>query len=275
MVLQKQNKYNKFFLQWLIGFIDAEGNFQITKTQTKNHIYIKWSFHIGLSLKDKDLLYEIKEFLNVGIIYEYPHRNEAHFALVSTADLKILVSLFDNYGFFTTHQSYRYYLLRLLLFTNKKRFDNIDHLESFLQRPINCIQYVTKYLKFCYTNQVYNTYELNIIYSNWICGFITGEGSFVIRSTSNVFIFDIEQAERRVLDFIKAYFSFNPKVREKKRRLNRKQTYCLNISSKADLLKLISFLNNNDPNFIGLKGNKKMQYEIWLQKFYLKHSITV
>ena len=114
-------------------------------------------------------------------------------------------------------------MLRLLLLTNKKNFDHIDHLNYFLQRPINCVQYVKKHLNFCYTNQVYNTYTLNIIYSNWICGFITGEGSFIIRSTSFVFIFDIEQAERRVLDFIKAYFSFNPKVREKKLRLNRKQ----------------------------------------------------
>ena len=94
MGLQRQNnKYNEFFLQWLIGFIDAEGNFQITKRQNQNYIYIKWGFHIGLSLIDKDLLYEIKEFLKVGKVYEYPHRNEAHFAVDSTVDLKILVTL--------------------------------------------------------------------------------------------------------------------------------------------------------------------------------------
>lgn len=88
-----------------------------------------------------------------------------------------------------------------------------------------------------------------------------------------MFNFHLEQAEREVLDFMKAYFSFNPKIRENILRPKTKQTYSLAISSKADLLKLISFLNNNDINFIGLKANKKKQYDIWLTDFHLKHGI--
>jgi plasmid maintenance system killer protein len=260
--------FNKFFLQWLIGFIDAEGNFQITTivNKTKNNIHIKYSFHLSLSIKDKDLLYEIKNFFNMGQIYLYTHRKEAHYALTRLKDLKTIVSLFDNYGFFTRHQSDRYYLFRLVLFNKKRQFENIEHLNSYLQKPVNCPQYTTKDLNFSYTEKVYNTYDLNMIYSNWICGFITGEGCFSQSKKRKVFYFHLEQAEREVLDFMsdsnpKAYFSFNPKIRENKLRPKRKQTYSLAINSKADLLKLITFLNNNDTNFIGLKGNKKKQYE--------------
>jgi LAGLIDADG endonuclease len=50
MVLQNNN-YNIFFLQWLIGFIDAEGNFQITiQNKNKNKQTKKNNMSFGLQI---------------------------------------------------------------------------------------------------------------------------------------------------------------------------------------------------------------------------------
>lgn len=50
------------FYSWFIGFCDAEGNFQTTNFKRVNKkgittsIGLKYSFHIGLHLRDKNLL---------------------------------------------------------------------------------------------------------------------------------------------------------------------------------------------------------------------------
>jgi len=46
-------------IQWFIGFCDAEGNFQTTLT---SDLYVKYSFHLSLHIKELPLIeYLIKE----------------------------------------------------------------------------------------------------------------------------------------------------------------------------------------------------------------------
>ena len=90
--MTKLNRYNNSdpfgptddikFYYWFAGFCDAEGNFQTTNFKRVNKkgiitsIGLKYSFHIGLQLKDKSLLEFIQTKLNnMGKIYEYNNIN--------------------------------------------------------------------------------------------------------------------------------------------------------------------------------------------------------
>lgn len=123
---QLMNKEIQMNLEWLTGFIDAGGNFQRTIekriTKTKGVYYkISYNFHLSLSYVDKELLLEIKEFLNMGKIYLYPHRKEAHFAVYRKAELERLVCMLSEYNFLTRNQSDNFLLLKWDLFKDIKR----------------------------------------------------------------------------------------------------------------------------------------------------------
>lgn len=126
-----------------------------------------------------------------------------------------------------------------------------------------------------FIRKVYPAQFYEIKPTNWISGFITGEGSFTQNSRNNCFIFNIEQAEREVLDYIKCFFVFGPKVCTKKKRQNRKQTYAIQISSKKDLLCLIDFIQNkhNNSSFVSICGYKRTQFLLWLDCFNQKHNL--
>jgi len=51
---------------WLIGFIDAEANYYVSMVKD----YPRPQFSIGLHERDHQVLYEIKNFLNCGVIYK-------------------------------------------------------------------------------------------------------------------------------------------------------------------------------------------------------------
>ena len=55
-------------------------------------------FQITLHIKDSDLLYKFKEFLNgVGSIYIYNKSNRAMFTIDSSKDMKVLIEFLDTY----------------------------------------------------------------------------------------------------------------------------------------------------------------------------------
>jgi hypothetical protein len=80
----------------LIGFLDAEGNFQTTVVKRTSKLGIvtslglKYSIHLSLHLRDKILLEFIQKKLNnIGKIYTYDttKRQEARLAITKVSDL--------------------------------------------------------------------------------------------------------------------------------------------------------------------------------------------
>nr|QJS52036.1 putative LAGLIDADG homing endonuclease [Bulbochaete rectangularis var. hiloensis] len=275
-------------MEWFIGFFDAEGNFQRTvekRVTKRGDIYYKiaYSFHISLSLVDKELLYEIKDFLGMGRIYLYPKRNEAHFSVYRVKELQQLVNLLSNYNFLTRNQSDNFRLLQWGLYRNIKRAKSLEEIDILFQRPIYAINYKEskEYLRY---KEIFMQKNLTMnrglfsesFFPNWISGFMTGEASFTSNKKNKSYNCNLEQVDKNVLEFLKAFFEFNPKVYTKKLRKGRQQSYCIEVSSKKDLTTLIDFIENkhSKSSFITLKGNKRKQFRVWLELFNKKHQET-
>ena len=81
----EKNNLNKNWIEWFIGFCDADANFQVfpkvRKSERGVYYNIGYGFHISLSDKDLDLLIDIQNKLKIGKIYEYPEKEEARLAI--------------------------------------------------------------------------------------------------------------------------------------------------------------------------------------------------
>ena len=78
-----------------MGFLDAEGNFQVFPKARVNvkgvttHYGVGYHFHMGLGMRDLELLEFIKlQFEGIGKIYPYPHKVEAHYAISRKGEVK-------------------------------------------------------------------------------------------------------------------------------------------------------------------------------------------
>jgi len=60
---------------WLIGFIDAEANYYVSILKN----YPRPQFSIGLHERDSEVLYEIKDLLNCGVIYTKKPKNKKEY----------------------------------------------------------------------------------------------------------------------------------------------------------------------------------------------------
>jgi hypothetical protein len=263
---------------WLLGLIDAEGNFNINKEKRinkKNQSYYKlsYTFRISMSIRDKELIYDIKNFLQMGTVYLYKNREEAHFVIYQVNEVKQFVSMLSEYNLLTRNQSDNFLLFKWGLFRNIKKATSLEQIDILFQRPIYVHNYKESTEYISYKNIfIHKIDSINPKFSfnkNWISGFITGEGSFTTNARNKSFNFNLEQAEKEVLDYIKAFLQFNPKIYTKKKRENRKQTYCIEFSAKKDLSNLINFIQNKEKNssFISIQGYKKAQFYSWLESF--------
>lgn len=261
------NNLNKKWLQWFVGFSDAEGNFQVypkkrtLKSGEISKYNIGYGYHLSLHKKDVDILKEIKNKLNdIGTIYEYPVKPDSRLAVNNKAGLIYLIdNIFDLYPLKTKNQLTRYLLLKDGLLDNIKEFKT---LQQYNQYKTERYLYVTEQVK-----SINHNCENSDI-DNWLIGFINGEGCFYMKKKKCNFY--IEHTDRQALEMIKQRLLFGPNVLERSARSSsgnkkeRKTIYQLHISSKKDIETLVIFLDNKDN--ISLQGNKYRQYLKWKQK---------
>jgi hypothetical protein len=88
------------FLQWFIGFTDAEGCFLI---QTKNKSEVHFCFKITLHIDDSAVLFLIKDKLGIGVVSI--KGNTCLFSIHSFQHIvDVLVPIFDKYPLITHKQ---------------------------------------------------------------------------------------------------------------------------------------------------------------------------
>jgi len=159
-------------IEWFIGFVDAEGNFQIIKWKNlDNSLNISYAFHLSLHIKELPLLeYLIKELSLPGKLYIYPHRNEVRLAITKQEDIKYLISnIFIHYPLINKKQRLRYLKLKEGILNNIRYFPSLDEFNKFQ---------IKEYLDPLMESQFLNLDIHSNSHGNWLCGFISGEGCF-------------------------------------------------------------------------------------------------
>lgn len=249
---------NNKFIPWFFGFVDAEGNFNISKKKRINakgietSIGLGYEFHLGIHVRDLDLLKFIQTKLNnLGKIYIYENKNkkEAKLVINRQKDVGWLIeNIFSKHSLLTSHQATKYELLRFG-FTNKfKKLSEFTNYDSILNLKLI---------------PDFNNYSQEFI-DFWIVGFFNGEVAFTYLTKDNKIYprIVLEHTDQRVIDLIRDRLNIVPKIISRTRD-QRKPTYMLFITSKKDINNTVEFLNRVDS----LVGHKLIQYEEWKNKF--------
>lgn len=221
LLLEQEN-----FLSWFIGFCDAEGNFQTTKFKRINNkngeltsIGLKYSIHIGLNIRDREILELINSrFYNIGTIYDYENKKESHLAIVKIDSLKWMIeNVFNHHFLLTKHQSNRFFKLKSGILNNIKSFKTELELENYFQ-SISIINPDLSNLKKDFLD-------------NWFLGFLNGEVAFTFskKTTKKIPVINLEHTDEDVIKLIKERFNLSCNI-QIRNRPGRKTTYCLYIS---------------------------------------------
>lgn len=245
-------------LQWFIGFSDAESNFYTTKKEDSQN------FQIHLHIRDLNLLYKIKNILEFGNIY-IDIKNERVSYKVS--DMKTLynnlIPIFELYPLLT-----------------RKKFQYLKFKEILNRR------YIKKYGNINNKNienkEIYkniNNYQWKNIeyYSNWLIGYIEGEGSFFFKKvpcngilqSKKIPGFSIcQKSDKEIIESIREKIGIIAKVKSKTYKLN-DDIWQLSTHSKKGIKNIIDFIESSDIKFLGYKG---IQYDLWLKNIREKET---
>lgn len=186
---------NDQFIQWFVGFSDAESFFLIN---TKNESEVHFTFQITLHIDDLGVLYTIIDRLGIGVVSSKgntcSYRISAFQVIVEN-----LLPIFDSYSLLTHKQlDYRDWKKAIMLKKlgqEKGRSLNNDTYLKILDIKNNINR----------SRNNFDDYVLcdNMINKNWLIGFIEGDGTFYFSNSSVVF--GITQKDKEILEKI-AYF---------------------------------------------------------------------
>lgn len=200
------------FLQWFVGFTEAEGCFKIKPRYREGHIIsFQFEFEIHLHIDDLKLLDYIKKTLNIGNVYANNKRNSCSFVVGSEKELRELIKLFDgDLANEVTH------------FNGIKILDFMDFKEAFLlyfnRKGTISEDLKNKLLKLkegINKGRVDFSMPLNHqinITGYWLAGLIDGEGSFSMTRGSQLrlcFQLLFTAAQKPLLEAIKVFLKDN------------------------------------------------------------------
>lgn len=244
----KRGKLEKsWFYQWLVGFTDGDGCFNIyTNLNSKK---ISFTFKISQKSNNIQVLHYIKKELGVGSI-RTDKTNMAHFLIRDKKSLQLIISIFDQYPPLTSKE-YDYILFkRALDLSNNNNFsqeEKINMINNF--SPIS-------------TDYISSNWKLNKnpITLPWLVGFIEAEGSFYLTLKSEnrlVHGFGITQKrDKIVLLGIQEIFKIRANVR-----YNSKGFWSLDTTNYLSLKYIKDYFFNT------MKSRKSLEFRIWARSF--------
>uniref|UniRef100_UPI0030E37AE1 hypothetical protein n=1 Tax=Ophiocordyceps sobolifera TaxID=94213 RepID=UPI0030E37AE1 len=175
----------------LTGLVDAEGCFRISILNNRNFkkdngnvpFNTRLYFQLSLHKKDENVLELLKDSLKVGKIYK--SRAEIYeFQVSSLKDIKLIIEFFDKYPLIT--QKYADYELfkKAYELINNKQHLTTDGLLKLVALKASSNWGLNQTLKEAFPNivPIARVQPDNLIPSpEWLLGFVSGEGNFMIR----------------------------------------------------------------------------------------------
>lgn len=243
--LTAPQRLNAEDMAWLVGLVEGDGWFSITK----NGKYCKYEFGIELHERDIQMLYKIKKALGVGTISFKKDQNKVSFRIRKKPHLKeVILPIFDKYPMIST-KHFKYLRFRLNLLNNILYYENL--------MDYNPTATLTLY------NNVDNLIKLDY-FDNWLVGFIEAEGCFskyklTSLSLYNIVSFEVSQTNQLpLLMAIKKRLSItsNPYV-------DKTNNAKLKTTSLDSIQNVIHFLDKTSAK---LKGHKRLQYLLFLKE---------
>ena len=181
----KQDKEN--FLQWFVGFSDAESTFAINPKLKKDKITVSsfcFMFKIVLHQDDIDVLRHISSELGIGNVSL--HKDECRFSVTKKEGIELLILIFDKYNLNTT---------KYLDYLDFKKAFNIYFNRDKNSRPDSIKNEILELKNKMNTNRIHfdrpENYKITIT-NSWLLGFIEGDGSLFVRRDTFIPVFSIK-----------------------------------------------------------------------------------
>lgn len=255
------NQLNNWFVT---GFADAESTFNIL-VQSRTDSITKWRvkaiFAIALNKKDLVILENIKTFFGVGRLYS--SGTKVYYKVESFKELQVIIDHFDKYPLVTAKK------LDYALF--KKSFNVIKTNEHLTEQGIAKLIEYKSTLNKGLSEKLRNSFsEINslekaeFIFDGipnpyWIAGFVSGDGSFNIKTTKTRvgkvqlrFAVHLHIREEEVIKGIVKFFNFE----------ENKNIYYTNRSVAVQIVNTLDILNIIIPFFEKhqIKGAKELDF---------------
>ncbi len=257
---KEANSYylQKNFLEWFVGFTDAEGNFYIKITGLTENTYknVQFTFQIGLHKDDEPVLNYIMNTLKCGHISKSKDRIN-YFVNDRDSLLHVILPIFDSVNL--NSSKYHHYVIfkkavtlvkdkshlsdngKLEIIKSKKEMSDMS--DKWIPSSINSKIKITKF---------------------WLAGFIDGEGSFSTNKYVPRFKLENHIKELELFNKIKEFLGVgNMLTSQRINRVNSNPTIVLEVNRIKELKEvLIPLIYNNDT--ILLKTLKSEDFSLWL-----------
>uniref|UniRef100_UPI0023EFA8B8 homing endonuclease n=1 Tax=Leptographium wingfieldii TaxID=155675 RepID=UPI0023EFA8B8 len=271
------------FLQWFVGFTDAEGNFIINPLKNTKLDISRFSFMFKITLHkdDSEVLIYIKDKLGVGGVRYY--KDECIFNVTNKEGIALLISIFDKYNLNTTkHLDFLDFKEAFYLYWNRE--ENSDACGATLEK-----EKILNLKNKMNTNRVDFDRPKNspvLITRSWLLGFIEGDGSFFIRrdTLTPTFAIEVSGVQFPVLVEIKQFLDSSLGF-DKYSLFKLKNSSIISVnmnksknnskSSTSIIINNISILNNyfipffNETEFLTKKGKDFKDFKLISKIIYI------
>ena len=251
---QRQKK----FLEWLVGFTDAQGNFNIKITGLTENTFknVQFTFQIGLHKDDEPVLIYILNTLKCGHISKSKDRIN-YFVNDKNSLLHVILPIFDSVNL--NSSKYHHFVIFKKAVTLVK--DN-RHLSD--EGKLEIIKY-KKEMSNMSGRWIPSSISSHIkITKFWLAGFIDGEGSFSTNKFVPRFKLENHIKELELYNKIKEFLNVgNMSTSQRINRVDSNPTIVLEVNRIKELKEvLIPLIYDNDT--ILLKTLKSEDFCLWL-----------
>lgn len=277
--LSTNNINNIIFNEWLVGFTDGDGCFNIFIDKNNNN-RISFTYKLSQSTYNKGILYKIKNKLNIGKI-RGDNLGMTHYLVRDRESLiNVIIPIFEKYPLLTSkYHSYKKFRDSLYIYNDTKlnfidKLNKIKEIKS-KEMPIDYISPGLNKLKYIKTKEDMLKLSINDINNNftksWLIGFVEAEGSFYLTTKSEnriVHSFGITQKlDIIILYAFKNLFNIKASIKDNN------GSYKVETSNKSSIKLITNYFITNDHTILFL-GAKNLEFSIWKRSFYKYDNIN-